>query len=31
MITENDLDKLRTLQDILSEKSKLEHEIQDIP
>ena len=31
MITENDLDKLRTLQDILSDKIKLEHEIQDIP
>jgi predicted nucleic acid-binding Zn-ribbon protein len=31
MVTENDLDKLRTLQDILSEKIKLEHEIQEIP
>jgi predicted nucleic acid-binding Zn-ribbon protein len=31
MITENDLDKLRDLQDILSDKIKLEHEIQDIP
>ena len=31
MITENDLDKLRNLQEILSDKIKLEHEIQDIP
>ena len=31
MVTENDLDKLRTLQDILSEKIRLEHEIQEIP
>ena len=31
MVTENDLDKLRSLQDILSEKIKLEHEIQEIP
>ena len=31
MITENDLDMLRELQSILSEKIKLEHEIQDIP
>ncbi|MCL1837476.1 MAG: nucleic acid-binding protein, partial [Treponema sp.] len=31
MISENDLDKLRTLQDILSEKIILEHEIQEIP
>jgi len=31
MITENDLDKLRTLQNILSEKIVLENEIQDIP
>jgi len=31
MVTENDLDKLRTLQDILSEKINLEQEIQEIP
>ena len=31
MVTENDLDKLRTLQDILSEKIRLEHEIVEIP
>jgi predicted nucleic acid-binding Zn-ribbon protein len=31
MITENELDKLRTLQDILTEKIQLEHEIQEIP
>jgi len=31
MATENDFDKLRTLQDILSQKIKLEHEIQEIP
>jgi predicted nucleic acid-binding Zn-ribbon protein len=31
MATENDFDKLRMLQDILSEKIKLEHEIQEIP
>ena len=31
MITENDLNKLRDLQQILSEKIKLEHEIRDIP
>jgi predicted nucleic acid-binding Zn-ribbon protein len=31
MVTENDLDKLRTLQNILSEKITLEHEIQEIP
>ena len=31
MITENDLDKLRTLQDILTEKIRLEHDIQEIP
>ena len=31
MITENDLDKLRTLQDVLSEKIHLEHDIQEIP
>ena len=31
MVTENDLDKLRTLQDILSEKIRLEHDIQEIP
>jgi predicted nucleic acid-binding Zn-ribbon protein len=31
MVTENDLDKLRTLQDILSEKIVLEHDIQEIP
>jgi len=31
MITENDLDKLRTLQDILTRKHLLEHEIQEIP
>ena len=31
MVTEDDLDKLRTLQDILSEKIRLEHEIQEIP
>jgi predicted nucleic acid-binding Zn-ribbon protein len=31
MATENDFDKLRMLQDILSQKIKLEHEIQEIP
>ncbi|GHV96213.1 hypothetical protein AGMMS50293_25330 [Spirochaetia bacterium] len=31
MVTENDLDKLRTLQDILSQKIRLEHDIQEIP
>jgi len=31
MITENDLNMLRELQDILSDKIKLEHEIRDIP
>ena len=31
MVTENDLDKLRTLQDILSEKIQLEYDIQEIP
>jgi len=31
MVTENELDKLRTLQDILTEKIHLEHEIQEIP
>jgi predicted nucleic acid-binding Zn-ribbon protein len=31
MITENELNKLRTLQDILTEKIQLEHEIQEIP
>jgi predicted nucleic acid-binding Zn-ribbon protein len=31
MATENDFDKLRTLQDILSQKIKLEYEIQEIP
>jgi predicted nucleic acid-binding Zn-ribbon protein len=31
MITTDDLDKLRELQDILSEKHKLEDEIQEIP
>ncbi|MCL2763198.1 MAG: C4-type zinc ribbon domain-containing protein [Treponema sp.] len=31
MITENDLDKLRTLQDILTDKIRLEHDIQEIP
>jgi predicted nucleic acid-binding Zn-ribbon protein len=31
MVTENDLDKLRTLQNILSEKITLEHDIQEIP
>jgi predicted nucleic acid-binding Zn-ribbon protein len=31
MVTDNDLDKLRTLQDILTEKIHLEHEIQEIP
>jgi predicted nucleic acid-binding Zn-ribbon protein len=31
MITENELDKLRNLQDILSEKIQLEHEIQETP
>jgi len=31
MVTENELDKLRTLQDILTEKIRLEHEIQEIP
>jgi predicted nucleic acid-binding Zn-ribbon protein len=30
-VTENDLNKLRTLQDILTEKIHLEHEIQEIP
>jgi predicted nucleic acid-binding Zn-ribbon protein len=30
-ITESDLDKLRNLQDILTEKIHLEHEIQEIP
>jgi len=30
-VTENELDKLRTLQDILTEKIHLEHEIQEIP
>ena len=31
MVTENDLDKLRTLQDIFSEKIRLENDIQEIP
>jgi len=31
MVTANELDKLRTLQDILTEKIRLEHEIQEIP
>ena len=31
MVTENDLDKLRTLQDIISQKIGLEHDIQEIP
>jgi predicted nucleic acid-binding Zn-ribbon protein len=31
MASENNLDKLRELQDILSEKIKLEHDIQEIP
>jgi predicted nucleic acid-binding Zn-ribbon protein len=31
MVTENDLDKLRTLQDIISQKIRLEHDIQEIP
>jgi predicted nucleic acid-binding Zn-ribbon protein len=31
MVTVNELDKLRTLQDILTEKIHLEHEIQEIP
>jgi predicted nucleic acid-binding Zn-ribbon protein len=31
MVTENDLGKLRTLQDILSQKITLEHEILEIP
>ncbi|MDR0457258.1 MAG: C4-type zinc ribbon domain-containing protein [Treponema sp.] len=31
MVTENELDKLRTLQNILTEKIQLEHEIQEIP
>ena len=31
MITENDLDKLRTLQDILTKKHQFEHDIQEIP
>ena len=31
MVTENDLDKLRTLQDIISEKISLESSIQEIP
>ena len=31
MVTGNDLDKLRSLQDILSEKIQLEHDIQEIP
>ena len=31
MVTENDLDKLRTLQDILTEKIQVEHQIQEIP
>ncbi|MCL2044077.1 MAG: C4-type zinc ribbon domain-containing protein [Treponema sp.] len=31
MVTENDLDKLRNLQDILSEKIRLEQEIVEIP
>jgi predicted nucleic acid-binding Zn-ribbon protein len=31
MVTENDLNKLMTLQDILSEKIRLEHEKQEIP
>ncbi|MDR2719156.1 MAG: C4-type zinc ribbon domain-containing protein [Treponema sp.] len=31
MITANELDKLRTLQDILTEKIRLEHEVQEIP
>ena len=30
-VTENELDKLRNLQDILTEKIHLEHEIQEIP
>jgi predicted nucleic acid-binding Zn-ribbon protein len=31
MVTDNDLDKLRTLQDIISQKIGLEHDIQEIP
>jgi predicted nucleic acid-binding Zn-ribbon protein len=31
MVTESDLDKLRTLQDIISEKIKLQRDIQEIP
>ncbi|MDR0315891.1 MAG: C4-type zinc ribbon domain-containing protein [Treponema sp.] len=31
MVSENELDKLRSLQDILSEKISLEHDIQEIP
>jgi predicted nucleic acid-binding Zn-ribbon protein len=31
MVTENELDKLRTLQNILTEKIQLEHQIQEIP
>ncbi|MDR0494347.1 MAG: C4-type zinc ribbon domain-containing protein [Treponema sp.] len=31
MVTENELDKLRTLQNILTEKIQLEHVIQEIP
>jgi len=31
MVTENDLNTLRTLQDILTEKIHLEHDIQEIP
>jgi predicted nucleic acid-binding Zn-ribbon protein len=31
MVTENELDKLRNLQDILSKKITLEHDIQEIP
>ena len=31
MVTVNELDKLRTLQDILTEKIHLEHEVQEIP
>ena len=31
MVTQDDLEKLRSLQDILSEKIRLEHDIQEIP
>jgi predicted nucleic acid-binding Zn-ribbon protein len=31
MVTDNDLNKLRTLQDIISQKIGLEHDIQEIP